>query len=192
MRTVKEPEIRKQEILEGAIRIFANKGYENTSISDIAKELNISQGLCYRYYPSKEAIFYAALDEYAQYIVNRNIADYDFNTANLKEQIHKLSGHVVNYIKLEKEHPEFYQLFHNSESNSKHDQLFLCIAKKLIPFITKVLIQAKQKGEISVSNPEATAYFFVYGQMGLLMDKELDMNDKIKLIQDCLIELLNL
>ncbi|MGN1167575.1 MAG: TetR/AcrR family transcriptional regulator, partial [Lachnospiraceae bacterium] len=61
MRTVKEPDVRKQEILDGAIRVFARKGYDKTTIADIAKALNISQGLCYRYYSSKEEIYDAAL-----------------------------------------------------------------------------------------------------------------------------------
>ena len=36
MRIVKEPEERKQEILETAMRLFYEKGYEKTSIADIA------------------------------------------------------------------------------------------------------------------------------------------------------------
>ncbi len=39
MRISKEPEARKQEILETAMKLFAEKGYEKTSISDIAKEI---------------------------------------------------------------------------------------------------------------------------------------------------------
>ena len=42
MRTVKEPTVRKQEILDGAIRVFAKYGYEKATISTIAKELKIS------------------------------------------------------------------------------------------------------------------------------------------------------
>ena len=53
MRIVKGPEERRQEIVDGAIRVFARKGYEKTAISDIAGEIGISQGLCYRYFPSK-------------------------------------------------------------------------------------------------------------------------------------------
>ena len=48
MRISKEPEARKQEILETAMKLFAEKGYEKTSISDIAKEIGVAQGLCYR------------------------------------------------------------------------------------------------------------------------------------------------
>ena len=47
MRISKEPEERKQEILETAIKLFSVNGFEKTSISDIAKEIGIAQGLCY-------------------------------------------------------------------------------------------------------------------------------------------------
>ena len=45
MRISKEPEERKQEIVETAMKLFCEKGYEKTSISDIAKEMNVAQGL---------------------------------------------------------------------------------------------------------------------------------------------------
>ena len=67
MRIVKEPEERKREILETAMRLFYEKGYEKTSITDIAKAIGIAQGLCYRYFPSKESLFavsYTHLDVY--------------------------------------------------------------------------------------------------------------------------------
>ena len=57
MRISKEPEARKQEILETAMKLFAEKGYEKTSISDIVKEIGVAQGLCYRYFPSKDILF---------------------------------------------------------------------------------------------------------------------------------------
>ena len=69
MRTVKQPDVRKQEILDGAIRVFAKNGYDRTTIAGIAKELNISQGLCYRYFPSKEDIYHAAIEKYADLIL---------------------------------------------------------------------------------------------------------------------------
>lgn len=47
MRITKEPEERKQEILDTAMRLFHEKGYEKTSIADIAKTIGVAQGLCY-------------------------------------------------------------------------------------------------------------------------------------------------
>lgn len=41
-------------ILNAALKVFAAKGYQETSISDIAKEASISKGLLYNYFYSKE------------------------------------------------------------------------------------------------------------------------------------------
>jgi len=42
--------------LETGLRLFAELGYENTSISLIARESNVSKGLLYNYFESKEAL----------------------------------------------------------------------------------------------------------------------------------------
>ncbi|MDD3369087.1 MAG: TetR/AcrR family transcriptional regulator [Lachnospiraceae bacterium] len=190
MRVVKNPDERKQEIVDAAIRVFARKGYEKTSISDIAKEIGISQGLCYRYFPSKEAVYDAGIDKYAAYIVRQNIQRTKLEGKTLKEQILLMSGKMGEYASAEKGQQELYELFHKEGNHKLHDQLYLRVGEKLIPFITEVLEQAKRRGETNISDPVATAYFFVYGQIGVLMSYEIPEAEKAKRIQDCLIELL--
>ena len=73
MRVTKEPEIRKQEILDTALKLFGENGYEKTSITDIAKAIGVAQGLCYRYFPSKEALFDSAIEQYADVLVEQFI-----------------------------------------------------------------------------------------------------------------------
>ena len=97
MRTVKDPDTRKQEILSGALLVFARKGYDKTTISDIARELGISQGLCYRYYASKEEIYDAAVEEYADIIVRANLKRFDSKGKTLKEKIRSFSGSLKEY-----------------------------------------------------------------------------------------------
>ncbi len=48
-------------ILLTALELFAQKGYEATSVRDIAAALGLSAGALYRHYPSKEAVFEAIL-----------------------------------------------------------------------------------------------------------------------------------
>jgi len=47
---------RKTQILLVALDLFGNKGYQNTSISDIAKKAKLSKGLLYNYFESKETL----------------------------------------------------------------------------------------------------------------------------------------
>jgi len=53
----------KEKILASALKVFADKGYEKCSIADIANSAGLSAGNIYRYFPNKEALFYAALPE---------------------------------------------------------------------------------------------------------------------------------
>ena len=55
-------EERRQDILKKAAQVFAEKGLANTKINDIAEAAGISQGLLYRYYTDKEAVFTAVLE----------------------------------------------------------------------------------------------------------------------------------
>ena len=191
MRVVKDPEVRKKEILTGALKVFSKKGYDKTTITDIAKELNISQGLCYRYYASKEEIYDAALEEYSDYIVNSNIQRFDNDERSFKEKIWNFSGHVEEYCNPESDNELMYALFHGKNSHKMHDQLMLKTAAKLIPYIKKELQTAKDNGEIRISDIDTFAYFFVYGQVGILINENDSQNSSTR-IQDLLIELLQL
>ena len=191
MRIVKDPEVRKKEILRGALKAFSKKGYDRTTITDISKELGISQGLCYRYYASKEEIYDAALEEYSDHIVNSNIKRFDDDKRSFKEKIMDFSGNVEEYQTPESDDELMYELFHGENSQKMHDQLMMKTASKLVPYIKKELQTAKDNGEIRISDIDAFAYFFVYGQVGMLIN-ESDSQDLSARIQDLLIELLQL
>jgi AcrR family transcriptional regulator len=45
------------------MRLIAKRGYEATTLRDIAKEADVSVGLLYRYFPSKQAVVLALYDE---------------------------------------------------------------------------------------------------------------------------------
>ena len=192
MRAVKSPEERREEILGAAIRVFAGKGYDKTTISDIAKEIGISQGLCYRYYQSKEEIYDEALENYADYIVQENLKRYQLQGKTFKEMILGVSGHVSDYADAERGQSELYAMFHSGENRKLHDQLFARIAGKLVPYITQFITQANQTGEIHISDPETMAYFVIYGQMGILMNPNMPKEDCQKRIQQSLLEMFHL
>lgn len=51
--------LRREQILSVALGLFYRRGFKNTTVSDIAKEANISKGLIYRYFDSKADILFA-------------------------------------------------------------------------------------------------------------------------------------
>ncbi|MBP2644598.1 MAG: transcriptional regulator [Firmicutes bacterium] len=50
-------DVRREQIRSNALKLFASKGLAATKITDISTASNISQGLLYHYYKSKEEIF---------------------------------------------------------------------------------------------------------------------------------------
>ncbi len=76
----KELRDRKREIiLRAALRQFAEKGYENTSINDIAKTAHISNGLTYHYFKSKQELLQSIVKKFL------SIADELFEKINSVE-----------------------------------------------------------------------------------------------------------
>ena len=71
MRTVKEAEERKNEILDVAERLFGTKGFDNTSTSDILNEVGIARGTLYYHFKSKEDILDAMIDRMTGRLVER-------------------------------------------------------------------------------------------------------------------------
>jgi AcrR family transcriptional regulator len=56
-------------ILRAAITRFARDGYRVTSVADIARDAGVSGTLTYAYFPNKEALFLAAVDEDASGLI---------------------------------------------------------------------------------------------------------------------------
>jgi len=50
-------------ILDAAVRVFAERGYDAARVGDIAKEAGVAYGLVYHYYESKEAVLEAVFRE---------------------------------------------------------------------------------------------------------------------------------
>src|SRR5262245_61063531 len=53
---------RREQILDAAARLFAERGYSETDTQVLAAELGVGKGTLYRYFPSKRELFLAAAD----------------------------------------------------------------------------------------------------------------------------------
>ena len=66
-RNIKDPEERKQELINIASRLFEKYGYEKVSVRDILAEVNGAPGMFYYYFKSKEDIFLVFLAVFVAY-----------------------------------------------------------------------------------------------------------------------------
>ena len=60
---ITDPKTAKGRLLVAAARLFKNKGYERTTVRDLASEIGIQSGSLFHHYKSKEAILQAVMEE---------------------------------------------------------------------------------------------------------------------------------
>jgi len=69
----KEPGDKRERILTAAEKIFAEKGYVETTISEISKEAQVAEGTIYEYFENKKDLLYAVPEknsiQYAEFVL---------------------------------------------------------------------------------------------------------------------------
>ncbi|WP_457562606.1 TetR/AcrR family transcriptional regulator, partial [Caminibacter pacificus] len=95
-------EAKKEQIMKTALELFAKKGFYTTTIADIAREMGMSVGNMYNYFPSKESLAKELLIYTSKKFGDeiRKINDMDISS---KEKIKKI---VELYFKMAKTEPE--------------------------------------------------------------------------------------
>lgn len=186
LRTIKPIDERRQEILDGAMKLFSEKGYDRTSISDIATYLGISQGLCYRYFKSKEEIFESAIEEYARIIAGEIIKVITSSHMTFEEKIASQSS----FNDLEKKNSSYYKVFHGENTKPLHDRMSISICRKVTPYVQAEIDKEVKNGKLKVNDSAMLASFCVFGQLGILLDTGMSAEIRARRISKFLLDIL--
>lgn len=86
-------------LLEIAVRRFALDGYRRTSVSDIARDANLTPAAVYAYFSNKEALFEAAVDLDAGALIDRARMAIRGTPVQDREAVilAELAGHVTEH-----------------------------------------------------------------------------------------------
>jgi AcrR family transcriptional regulator len=80
---------RRNQILDAAAKVFAEKGFHPTTIKDIATEAGIAHGTVYTYFESKTALLLGIFDRMKASIIQENMP-LAFDTVDVRSFIHIL------------------------------------------------------------------------------------------------------
>lgn len=83
-------------ILDAAVERFGREGYRATSVADIARDASVSGTLAYAYFPNKEALFLAAIDEDAAAVINEGLSS--MVTADITEWRERLTFTLLDAV----------------------------------------------------------------------------------------------
>ncbi len=152
-------EFRTAEILEAAYKVFAERGFEQATMAEIAKAAGVAKGTLYLYYPSKQDIYDAALRHSAVEVDARTRAAIE-GAPSVGEKVHAFIEAKLRYFE---EHRDFFRISEREfgypacrhGQYAKHvDELRL----EQVKLLDQVLQQAVRRKVIRPVRTEAAAF----------------------------------
>ena len=106
-RIAREREARTSLILDSAERLFVEKGYDATSVQDIAERADFSRTSIYQYFSNKEEIYLCILERYTDLLTERVLTA----TADSVPVPDKIRAFLEEIRKISREKSNFFELY---------------------------------------------------------------------------------
>jgi len=179
MRDVKDPEIRRAEIMDAAMLLFMEKGYANTTTQDIVDKVNISRGLLYYHFKNKEDILYCLVERYSEKLLRdiHVIVNDDDKTAIEKIRAF-IDATIISTDNVSAEGTELQKTVDLEENRYMLDKLSHKLIEKLTIYFERIINQGISEKVFSVKYPSETAeflmtaYVFVSNNIGIITSKK--------------------
>ncbi|WP_257347172.1 TetR/AcrR family transcriptional regulator [Pseudalkalibacillus decolorationis] len=167
---------RKEQIMEAALKVFARRGLIGTKMSMIATEANISAGLLYRYFKSKNELFISLVQQAVQESI-----------AGIME-VYKLPGSPIEKIKtltdeiLQEDGQLYFMLMHQARTSDEvPDEVNQLIDKNsmktYIDILEPLFKEGQEVGELAAGDPRELISCYLSVLSGLMtLDMHRDEN----------------
>jgi len=158
MRITKDPEERKNELMDAAEQLFVEKGYEHTSASDIIRKVGVAQGTFYYYFESKDDILNAVIDRYTMRYEEfvRGIVDDDGMSA-----LQKFQGIIDEFLSMKNRKKQFSEYLNLEEKFARHERFRDYMESTVSPLVLRIVKQGIREGIFDVEHPEETTELIV-------------------------------
>jgi len=160
---IKRNNKRPQQILNAAIELFRDRGYEATRLEDVADEAGVSKATIYLYFDSKEDLFFALIRENVIPMIDQTIAQAenfqgsasDFMRSKARSLgrtlAHTNRGAVLKLVISEaRRFPDIANYF--------RDQ----VPKRSMENLAKMIQRGIDEGEFRTCDPNAAAAAFIF------------------------------
>ncbi len=178
-----DKEQRQAELLEKAIEVFAERGYQATTMDEIAERAGVSKGMLYIYFKNKEALFGAVFRWFGS-MTGEMMVEAVNGVEDEKEQIRQIAS---TWAQVALHHREFVPLFLDfwaaaSMKGMRHDYAedLEAMYEEYRNMLIGIIEQGKSKGKFRQDvDSKAVAYLLVGGMDGIFIQSWLSHPDNI-------------
>jgi len=151
------------EILSAAEKVFAAKGFFPTTMSDIARRAEFGTGTLYKYFKSKEELYFTLIDEKVEEI-NRLVKTELSQRNSAVERVKKGLRLQFEFIEQNRDFFRIYISERNRFEWTVKDDLGKGLNEKMVAYIdilSQVIRQGIRGGEFKAMDPKDLAHAFV-------------------------------
>jgi AcrR family transcriptional regulator/predicted DNA-binding transcriptional regulator AlpA len=149
---------RKSQIMEGAVEVFARKGYHKARISDITRAVGLGHSTFYLYFQSKKALFIECVDQVFQTMFSgvwEEIKDE-------KDPIRRMRKRAEVVLRSYPQFIDILQVLHGTMEDdprleSKRREIYASVART----VQRDIVKAIDEGLIKPINTEIASYMLV-------------------------------
>lgn len=158
-RITKDPETRRKEFIKAARELFMEKGFEQTSVSDITNKVGMSHGAFFYYFKSKNDVMKAVICDILNYwrvFMVDLVANKDMNALEKMQLILSMSVESQN---VKHDINEFFKKEGNAIMYQEHRKK----SREIIsPLMTQIVDQGVKEGTFNVEYPKETVEYVGY------------------------------
>lgn len=177
----KKPEVRRQELIDIASALFAEKGYEAVSVRDILDVVGGAPGMFYYYFKSKQEIYIAAMENYITLRLERKCKIIEDEAVPFDEKLPIFRSMVEEDIQgyMERFAPQADTSI--SDTSYKLYDLVHMLSRMVIPYSKFILQGIREKRlnnrfHITEENAQGFATFVLYGAWGMIYNYQFTGN----------------
>ena len=159
-------------ILESAIKLFSNQGFNKASVDDICAEAGISKGAFYHHFKSKQELFLALLDGWLQAIDNAIEASKDMTAPETFQQMTEAFPYIFETAG--DGLPMFLEFWLQASRDKKIWDASIAPYRRYHKYFTSLIKKGVDEGSFVEVDPELTSRMIVSTAMGLLLQSLLD------------------
>jgi len=173
-RSDKEKALRRETLLNAAQDVFFQKGFERTSMDDIANKAGFSRPLLYVYFKDKKDIYRSLRIRSVEALRDRMKANVDLRTTGI-ERVRQVGEAFYAFYKNEKNHFDCLSLdisLNNQTASVKDDPDALDVEKEVMEISVNAINAGIQDGSIDparVPNPWQSAMFLRGSLHGVIL-----------------------
>lgn len=141
----------KRKIFEASMKLFAEKGYEGTSIEEITSEVGVAKGTLYYHFTSKEEIFDFLISEGMGLLEN----SIQIKVNKQDNYVDKVRAIILIQVKLVEKYEKFITILTTEMwGNSERSKACRYFVSEYLEDIKKILDEGIEKGELKETNTD--------------------------------------